>query len=149
MNIDLCVNDWNSIFKILARPIPNHIENHLAINMIIVTLWTLYVMYKKLTDLNKKGIITDELIDFWPTKVKAKLEYEMTLLSLTLPSLQHHLSIKKFDIRQQLLHPQDYFDCHDLNDYQTISYNNWWTKTNLVRIANKALKFSPFRREPP
>ena len=149
MNIDLGVNDWNSMFRILARPVPDHMENHLAINMIIATLWTLYVMDKKLTDLNTKGIITDELIDFWHTKVKAKLEYEMTLLSLTLPSLQHHLSIKQFDIRQQLLHPQDYFDCHDLNDCQTTSYNNWWTKTTLVRIANKALKFSPFRREPP
>ena len=54
MNIDLRVNDWNSIFRILARPIPDDMENHLAINMIIVTLWTLYVMDKKLTDVNTK-----------------------------------------------------------------------------------------------
>ena len=26
MNIDLGVNDWNSIFRIWARPIPDHIE---------------------------------------------------------------------------------------------------------------------------
>ena len=109
----------------------------------------LYVMDKKLMDLNTRGIITDETIDFWPTKVKSKLEFEMTLLALITPSIQHHIQTQKLHIRDQLLHSQDYFDCHNLNDDQINLYNDWWTKTTIVSIADKASNFSPFRREPP
>ena len=100
-------------------------------------------------DLNTKGIITDETIGFWPTKVKSKLEYEMALLALITPSILHHVQTQKLHIRDQLLHSQDYFDCHNLNDDQISLYNDWWTKTTIVSITDKALNFSPFRREPP
>ena len=149
MDIDLEVKGWRDIFKILSKPIPNDIGKHPRINIIVVTLWVLYVMDKKLMDLNTKGIITDETIDFWPTKVKSKLEYEMTLLALITPSISHHIQTQKLHIRDQLLHSQDYFDCHNLNDDQISLYNDWWTKTTIVSITDKALNFSPFRREPP
>ena len=149
MNIDLDVNSWRDIFKILAKTRPNDIGSHLRTNIIVATLWVLYVMDKKLMDLNTKGIITDETIDFWPTKVKSKLEFEMTLLALITPSIQHHIQTQKLHIRDQLLHSQDYFDCHNLNDDQINLYNDWWAKTTIVSIADKALNFSPFRREPP
>ena len=104
MDIDLEVKGWRDIFKILSKPIPNDIGKHLRINIIITTLWVLYVMDKKLMDLNTKGIVTDETIDFWPTKVKSKLEYEMTLLALITPSISHHIQTQKLHIRDQLLH---------------------------------------------
>ena len=106
-------------------------------------------MDKKLMDLNTKGIITDETIDFWPTKVKSKLEFEMTLLALITPSIQHHTQTQKLHIRDQLLHSQDHFDCHNLNDDQMNLYSDWCAKTTTVSIADEALNFSPFRSEPP
>ena len=95
MDIDLEVKGWRDIFKILSKPIPNDIGKHLRINIIITILCVLYVMDKKLMDLNTKGIVTDETIDFWPTKVKSKLEYEMTLLALITPSISHHIQTQK------------------------------------------------------
>jgi len=48
---------------------------------------------------------------------------------------------QKLHIRDQLLHSQDYFDCHNLNDDQISLYNDWWTKTTIVSITDKALNF--------
>ena len=149
MGMDLDINNWRDIFRILARPIPNDVGSHLRINIIIITLWCLYAMDKKLMDLNTKGIITDETIDYLPTKVKSKLEYEMTMLALITPSIQHYIETQRLHIRDQMLHSQDYFNCHNLNDSQIDLFNNWWAKTTIVSITDKALNFSPFRREPP
>jgi len=71
-------------------------------DVIVATSRVLHVMDETLMDLNTKGIITDETMDFLPTKVKSKLECEMTSLALITPSILHHV------IQTHKLHIKDH-----------------------------------------
>ena len=131
-------------------------------HIIVASLWVIYKSELDLRTLHQTNAVTIDIIRYWMSSHLHKAwVHEITAEIQHLPHTAHFLRTlesypnikgrltRRFTYRQSALFHREYLNLKKLSSRHIELFEDFWTKTELVKIVDQRLEFTPYHLYPP
>ena len=131
-------------------------------HIIVASLWVIYKSELDLRTLHQTNAVTIDTIRYWMSSHLHKTwVHEITAEIQHLPHTAHFLRTlesypnikgrltRRFTYRQSALFHREYLNLKKLSSRHIELFEDFWTKTELVKIVDQRLEFTPYHLYPP
>ena len=133
-------------------------------HIIVASLWVIYKSELDLRTLHQTNAITNDIINYWIAshllkawvhEINEEVEhlphtahFLRTLETYMYPNI-HGKQIRRYTYRQSALFHREYLNLKKLSDHHIELFQNNWIMTELVKVVDQRLEFTPYHLYPP